>query len=313
MGSSNSTLKLSGHNINSSSEHSTPSYIHLLSDDILIEILSYVSNAPFENDYADPKSTLTHILPFVSKQFRELCRADSLWLVSFQRLIGNNPNYWKYPLSMLLEAGIRAPPWSGFYNQKVDGSDFMLAAKVSTMDTMNKTDFVHLIMDIYNSVQSKIRDDIEKYYRRDADDTEDKNEAKWFYLTFVINYARIFLPVFTMPYHGLIRGGMTLNLTIFENEYNDLITYVMKGRKNISFRRQKIESPRPIFIFATRNESISRGCISRFAEVCHYSKLQGGRVQFGILIKNYVNLLDVIERNDVDLVSHTEAQIKRFH
>lgn len=43
--------------------------------------ISFVSVGPFENEEESGVSSLTHVLPFVSLQFKEVCRSDLLWMV----------------------------------------------------------------------------------------------------------------------------------------------------------------------------------------------------------------------------------------
>lgn len=299
---------------------SPPCFFHILSDDLVILILSYISYAPFEHDTTNPRSTLTHILPLVCKRFRDICNNDSLWLTSFQRLIHKNPNQWKYPLSILLDAGRKSPPWSALYNSNVDKDYFMLAAKISKMDTLMYDEFMQLITNVYNAIQVKLKDDDNNIIMKERNPLNNDNneidnyerEAKSFYLNFIINYSRLSVPILDMPYGNLVEG-MSINLTLFETQYDCFISYILSGKDYSSKTFLKMKEPRPKFIFA--NESLRKGSTARFAEVIHCKKLHGGRFQLGVTILKMVQLLDINERNEMERYAQQQlydAQIKRF-
>lgn len=69
-------------------------------EDVLLAILSYVADVPFEvaeNPSAVPvgHSTLTHTLPLVSKQFRRLTgNHDLFWKHALLRLVRKEPSLW---------------------------------------------------------------------------------------------------------------------------------------------------------------------------------------------------------------------------
>lgn len=68
--------------------------VSLLGDDIVAHVLSFVADAPFENSRGlDPNfvSSLTHSLPFVSKQFRRLVKRDCFWKDALIRQVSAEP------------------------------------------------------------------------------------------------------------------------------------------------------------------------------------------------------------------------------
>jgi hypothetical protein len=71
-----------------------PDFHHfpLLHEDLQIFILSFISEAPFE----DPQkpSPLTNVLPYVSKQVRVMCLSDYLWRMALERLVKKDPFLW---------------------------------------------------------------------------------------------------------------------------------------------------------------------------------------------------------------------------
>lgn len=67
-----------------------------LSEDLAVLTLSFVGDVPFETDETDYRSSLTHIIPLVSKQFHELVsRSDVLWKNGLTRLVKNEPYVWR--------------------------------------------------------------------------------------------------------------------------------------------------------------------------------------------------------------------------
>lgn len=69
----------------------------MLGDDILAHVLSFVADAPFE-DEKDPDhscvSSLTHSLPFVSKVFRQLVKRECFWRDALIRQVATKPRLW---------------------------------------------------------------------------------------------------------------------------------------------------------------------------------------------------------------------------
>lgn len=63
------------------------------------KVLSYVADAPFETTpHHCPRSSLTHQLPTVNRQFRSLCNGDLLWRDAVLRMLEKEPALWKMAL-----------------------------------------------------------------------------------------------------------------------------------------------------------------------------------------------------------------------
>ena len=405
MGVSQSTFKRTNNNQCNNSKSQQQSYFpfHLLSDEIALEIISYVSFAPYEIDYGDDKdesdeydndddcndsspnlkyhacqyhgqSTLTHVLPFVSKQFYTLCNDDSLWISSFQNLVNNHPKKWKHSLLSLLDVqvGKTVPPWSELYNpNSVDCNDYMLAAKVKQFEDLNEVERRMLLLDIYNSAQKKIKlksmngyqyktnynqnceysshhnfsygyshpsrtEEIEDK-NDDSDNNVSKSEAKAFYLTFIINYIQMSLPIMYIQSSGL-RKGISFGMTLLEHRYCTLIIDMMnknkRGRGNNRDKGRKVSSTisnkghcgrmnRPRFILTNHQSSLSRGSAAFLAEVIPCRSLRGrnsdngiseNRMNMKVHIIKKVQLFEVSNRFDSSSSLHPHnAQIKKFH
>mmetsp|Transcript_2063 Transcript_2063/g.2972 ORF Transcript_2063/g.2972 Transcript_2063/m.2972 type:complete len:389 (-) Transcript_2063:133-1299(-) len=354
---------------------------YLLSDEIVLEILSFVTQAPFEFDKENigaattgtgvkvkgssskpsfRSSSLTHTLPFVSKQFYKLCKYDQLWIQSLRNLVKNDPNQWKYAFTSLLlcyDGRIANPTWSSYHNSAIDKNDFILASKVKHMDTLNKDDFNNFIMDVYKSVTGVAdvdggvdnRNDIaitrhssitcnNKYsfctihgnlnstnddeYNNNEDFGSGRNRAKEFYLTLVINYVHITMPIFQMR-HPSLRKGTYMDLTFFEPRYRKLISDIMKGRKTGDYKGRTLKYPRPKFIFANgeninnnddNGEELTLGSASDgyIVEVCKCLMLHGGQAQIRIHVLQRVKIFSRKERAELNIGLY-DAHIKRFH
>jgi len=322
-------------------EYSFPQF-NTLSEELMLEILSYVAYGPFEFELEEEEkqennsdknerngnsknlnqtifqSTLTHNLPLVSRQFRKLCFQDNLWIPSLQRLLMNNPNKWKYALASFVNTGdsTSRPQWSMFYNPIVDRNEYVLDAKVKKIDTLNRTQMIDLIMEIYKSTVVLPRDEDEL----ETNDVENGNNdiisselycrSREFYLTMIINFIHISVPIFHMRYEAL-REGMTISLRLFEPRYRYLINEIMNGRKSSDFRGRQLARPRPKFIFANQRR-LARGTSAFLVEVCRCKILEAGRFLLKISISKKVILLDVKERVHLENGLH-DAHIKRFH
>mmetsp|Transcript_13900 Transcript_13900/g.30202 ORF Transcript_13900/g.30202 Transcript_13900/m.30202 type:complete len:382 (-) Transcript_13900:970-2115(-) len=104
----------------STSSLTTSLHLGLLDDDLLVVVLSYVGNGPFDDkaeshepilnsghhNTRTPSSSccLTHTLPHVSKQFRYLCdTSEVLWLEALHRMLRCNPMAWEERVLALVE------------------------------------------------------------------------------------------------------------------------------------------------------------------------------------------------------------------
>jgi hypothetical protein len=87
----------------------------LLHEDLQIFILSFVSEAPFE----DPQkpSPLTHVLPYVSKHVRVMCLSDYLWRMALERLVKKDPFLWVQGLLKLHMCDSSSPHFVRFVHE----------------------------------------------------------------------------------------------------------------------------------------------------------------------------------------------------
>lgn len=91
----------------SSAQNSSTASFHLFTDlheDLKLAILSFVADAPFESMPENyPKSSLTHTLPLVSKQFRVFCEEQSYWKAAIERQFQKEPFLWKRALHKICD------------------------------------------------------------------------------------------------------------------------------------------------------------------------------------------------------------------
>lgn len=75
---------------------------HELQEEIKVCILTFVADAPlerpsFNGNGQSPDSTLTHRLPYVSKEFKRLASLDCFWKAATRRRAGVEP-LWRFAL-----------------------------------------------------------------------------------------------------------------------------------------------------------------------------------------------------------------------
>lgn len=82
-------------NVPSSSKKSRFPFLEL-TEELQHQIVSFITDAPYESsDNEDARSTLTDILPLVSKRFLQMSKSTLLWKASFYRAIESD-DVWKF-------------------------------------------------------------------------------------------------------------------------------------------------------------------------------------------------------------------------
>mmetsp|Transcript_11031 Transcript_11031/g.20615 ORF Transcript_11031/g.20615 Transcript_11031/m.20615 type:complete len:352 (+) Transcript_11031:150-1205(+) len=285
-----------------------------LGEDIAVVILSYLSEAPFEvKDTV--KSPLTHVLPLVNQQFYEICKLDTIWLASLQRLTYRNPDLCKDAFKKLFNAGKTNPKWSVFYREAIDKDGFMLANKVHNMDYFDKEEIYQLVSNIYDAVSCHDTTDktppssSSQRHGQSLLPSNSIDSARSMYFTVLKDVAYITLPVFHMRC-PTVQREMYMNLTLFEPRYRMLVREAMEGRKAFEFQGRLLTEPRPRFLFAhTRN--LENGCSAFLVEIQRCRMLEGGRARIMIQPIKKVKLDSIFPRPNVHNGLH-DARIKRF-
>lgn len=312
-------------------------YISDLSEEIILEILSYIACGPFEETAYTVESTLTHTLPLVSTQFRYLCESNILWLASLQRLIEETPTDYITTLKSMLDCERKKPQWSVFYQEKVDKNDFMLVAKLQQIGSLNREERKQLIYSIYQSLydikDQKLRKETivisgkkcVSFKRRrrisfsqsssssSIDDTVQESHhfysGKQMYISIIKECSYSTFPVYPLR-HPFMRLGYPITLTLLETRYRMLINEIMTGRRTFEFQGRKLESPRPKFI-CTFTGNLNPGVSAFLVELLHYKTSEVGRARIMIEPIEKVQLIS-FHRRQKEFNSLYDARIRRF-
>mmetsp|Transcript_12206 Transcript_12206/g.15957 ORF Transcript_12206/g.15957 Transcript_12206/m.15957 type:complete len:301 (+) Transcript_12206:149-1051(+) len=113
----------------------TFSYFPNLTDDLKLNILSYVADAPYEalHNKNVAQSTLTHFLPRVSRKLRDLANLNLLWKDAVVRQVINEPTLWRVALERILELST---------NAKTDSDDQEAEAEALVFAAFEKQKYV---------------------------------------------------------------------------------------------------------------------------------------------------------------------------
>ncbi len=256
-----------------SKKSSYQNHFHLLSDEIIIEILSYISQAPYETsddliipnhpeqqqqqqhypDYYLSHNTLTHTFPYLCRQFYTLSKTNSLWMSSLIRLIRRNPSLWKYAFSKMIHVGKTIPSWSDYYNPTMDRDDYRLGVQVRNMEDFkgDKKEEMVLLDELISNVYESVQEQIEMRYHCNYDANDDHNHkeqfipqtkgVKAFYIHLIRTYMQIPMPMFYMPMSSL-RRNTSMTLAFFEPRYRYMLSEIMKGRPIQDFHGRPIRN-----------------------------------------------------------------------
>lgn len=218
----------------------------MLSEDIVVEILSFVSYGPLE--FPNNKSgTLTHIFPFVSRQFRAICHnSEILWLQTLVRLLRQDPEKWKPSLLSIVKAEKSLPPWSCFYDPGVDKDNFMLAVTVAKMHQFNQKQMIDLLKRVYNTINA-------------SDDLVSKKNLglehrspcvnKQLYSTLVAKYMVTTLPILHVPFQ--VNMKIVCKIQLHLNKHMDFLEEITKHRNYVEINKGPFQKPRPRFLLST--------------------------------------------------------------
>jgi len=206
-----------------------------LSDDLMLIILTYVADVPFEGEGMSHRSTMTHVLPYVSKQVQSLCAStDRIWTAALRRRLQKEPNLWGEGLRSLIEdleprvgrgAGTREDEGggreigteigggNGTLEEGGSGSAFATCSNSAKRARRAPIDIVAAACDVVQ--------------RHPASDTYPPGvgPAQKVFRYIVSRHIRFTGPVFYMP--GTVRLGQEFGLHFFEPRYRLLISELM--------------------------------------------------------------------------------------
>jgi len=197
-----------------------------LQEELVVNILSFLANVPYEKSSTDNHSSLTHTFPLVSKQFNLICRDnDYLWAIAVERLIKNEDTLWGAAIKEFIDDN--SPDED--HEDRSRGLSYSLQLACHIMQNMIRS----------NGMDTKygIHGELYRYV--------------------LSNHIRYIAPVFYMPDETITRGR-PFGLHFFEPRYRRLINEVMapypeefrNGR--VTSLENGITSP-PTFIYGNRS------------------------------------------------------------
>ncbi|GFH53390.1 hypothetical protein CTEN210_09866 [Chaetoceros tenuissimus] len=291
----------------------------MLSDDVILEILSYLTEAPFEQR-DEVKSPLTHVLPLVNHQFNVICKSNTVWMASMQRLSFRDPDRVKYSFKQCLNTGFTKPTWSVYYNQEIDKDDYLLAHNVHNMHTLSKQQVFELVSKIYDSIQSqshknKEEEEEEEKSQHSTINTQTKSNeitsVRELYFSIAKDFATISYPIFHMRFDE-IQVGMIRSIMLFEPRYKHMIQELMQDRKPVEMRSGKtLKEPRPRFLFCHTVE-IGANRDAYLVEIQRCRRAEFGRYNVLICVLRKVRMIKVEARDDGLDHSLKYAEVRRM-
>jgi len=228
--------------------HSFPQFKEL-SDDNIVSILAFIGDVPFELSVCTPRvilpcfvgsedgqSTITSILPYVSKKIYSILKnSDYLWKLALERLVRNYPWRWKIGLQHFIS---EYSSYDVGVTRKND-SNCKVSDYPSGSDLVNES--IRLL---------KICDDNLVYI--DHIYVTDKSLHQRIFKWVVMKNMKITSPLFFMP--GRTDIGERIALHFFEPRYRALIAEVMAPFPDVARRGGMIAATSsrasPCFIYA---------------------------------------------------------------
>ena len=193
-----------------------------LSEELKATVLSYVADAPLETEYS-AKSSLTHTLPAVNRQFRTLCNGDPFWKDAVVRMLQNEPELWKPALHNLV---------------RDDAEEGRPSSSLGSRDNNSN-----------NNKEESTMELVERTHKFLWEHQRHISSYKSIYTAVVNRHLRFQGPVFCLPGH--IALGQPYALHLFEYRYRVLIAQVLRGQGAAARNGGRIEPP-VYFLHANR-------------------------------------------------------------
>lgn len=223
---------------------SSPTFHPLLElqDEIVVSILAFVADCPYEMSTLQNTSTLTHVIPLVCKQFYSISRnSDYIWKGIMTRLLKNESELWGSALTSFLEKN-PSPPNVDSSTHGIDSGCILSKARNSIQ---------HMI------ATHKIQN---PYY----------GEHGEMFKILLNEHIRYSSPLFYMP-DDSIQINRAFGLHFFEPRYRRLIREVMapypeRFRNGIECSKENGLPNPPKFIYANRSP-LRRGSLACIVKV----------------------------------------------
>lgn len=307
-----------------------------LGDDLVVEVLSFVSDGPYERDLEDARGTLTQALPLVCRRFREYCDgSDSLWMPSLERMVTLNPNLWEdgirsivssvrsIPLAMSTLAEVypcdsHTKGGGNLRQSQGTWSEFNSLGKEGRCIRSMTQDEIRQLLDVICkiSTQEAFRNRAATNNGSHGDRVVDKHEAehgqnnrkrpascpaKVAYRSLVTKHMVVTMPVFYMP--SRMRLNQAIGVHFFEPRYRRLIAEVTAGRTGDEQSGGQLTAPLPRFVYAcTADPLVAAGRTAEaFVVEVHRCRIYvNGRADVLLCPVKSVRLVKVEERAGSD-------------
>uniref|UniRef100_A0A7S0GDL7 Uncharacterized protein n=1 Tax=Proboscia inermis TaxID=420281 RepID=A0A7S0GDL7_9STRA len=210
-----------------------------------------MASAMFSVKFRAQRGTLTHDLPFVSREFLSFCNYDQLWKDALMRVLQADPVLWSDGVRNLIEASGCSLP-----EQTVNKNS---SPETNPLFTLNNSELVEHAC----KAMQEYHDENQVSYEKSA--------ASVFRLV-VMNHIRFSGPVFFMPGH--VSMGQPFGLHFFEPRYRILVREVMANQPPSNFNggQLKLANGRsyPRFIYANHSPLAAgtRACLVEI-QSCH--------------------------------------------
>jgi len=244
-----------------------------LSEELKGTVLSYVADAPLETEYST-KSSLTHTLPAVNRQFRALCNGNPFWKDAVVRMLKNEPELWKTALHNLV---------------RDDAEEEGRPSSLGSRNNSNKESATELVERTHKFLQEHQGHNISSY--------------KSIYQAVVNHYLRFQGPVFCMPGHVAL--GQPYALHLFEYRYRVLIAQVLRGQGAAARNGGSLTGPPVYFLHANRGLEATAPAV--LVQVTECRVFADGRADVVLLPVNHVWIERVWMRADQGNLYYAQA------
>mmetsp|Transcript_23028 Transcript_23028/g.28248 ORF Transcript_23028/g.28248 Transcript_23028/m.28248 type:complete len:343 (-) Transcript_23028:137-1165(-) len=262
----------------------------LLEELIILHILEFVGDVPYESSTYGKESTLTHVLPLVSKSFYSLSGSDYLWKKALHRLVENEPSLWGDALNL-----------------------FLLHNPVTLTTTYENDGAKSNEERLVNNVTRTMEQLLLRNSDNDVTTTPAVNSSpsRELYRVVLSNYIRYTSPLFYMP--DDVQLGKEFGLHFFEPRYRLLIAEVMAPYPDNFKEGDPITADRtgsyPTFIYAHKSP-LKRGTVACLVQVRQCVIHQNHTADIFLMPVSYVRIERFWERP----TSHNlyEARVMRM-
>jgi hypothetical protein len=260
--------------------------IQYLQEELVLLIFSFIADVPYESSTTASESTLTHVIPLVSKDYNTMyTKSNYLWKHALIRLVEDQPKTWGHGMKSFLRT---FPLPNGSSNPIIDNQmDYNDDNDDNDNDNNYILDEIELVHAAGKSMKNILRSH-NGYFSRESNNNDDTTTTTTtatttptqtpifieLYRYILSNFIRFTSPLFYMP--DRITIGNEFGIHFFEPRYRTLIGEVMSPYPN-SFKNGDPITPDtshlyhptnlyPSFIYANKSP-LKRGTSACIVEV----------------------------------------------